>query len=214
MLLFLVRKGAIAFNQNGTRFDNTIILHQYRTEGEWIQNCIYCQLYNIIIYRYWWSKKAHNSRSCHHKKWNKLHVSTRRVNRDNLARLVWPNTSCVIEKVIILLILISDDSAPYDGTPREVLHLNHVSLVVIYSIFASAGLVFTIVCLLFTLIFREKRYLRHYNNWHNFTSPMLFSESWSLSSPNLNFLIIAGAARSISAGIAPAIVRSPVIVVM
>jgi len=56
-----------------------------------------------------------------------------------------------------------------------VLHTNNEALIAIYSIVASAGLVYATLCLLFNVIFRKRKVVK-------------------LSSPNLNYLIVAGAA--------------------
>ena len=47
--------------------------------------------------------------------------------------------------------------APYDGVPEERnLAVDH-SLTVIFSILATAGIVFAVVCLAFNFIFRNKK---------------------------------------------------------
>ena len=46
---------------------------------------------------------------------------------------------------------------PYDGATLMTLHLNHIALVVLYSIAAVAGLVYAAVCLVFNLLFRKKK---------------------------------------------------------
>ena len=46
---------------------------------------------------------------------------------------------------------------PYDGYPEEVIHPNSTPLFIIYSIFASAGIVFVVVCLVFNIMFRNKK---------------------------------------------------------
>ncbi len=55
---------------------------------------------------------------------------------------------------------------PYDGVPIEAITIEEitieeiktvsVALTVVYSLFASAGIIFAIVCLAFTLIFKRK----------------------------------------------------------
>ena len=49
------------------------------------------------------------------------------------------------------------DGIPNDGVPIEKVVTVSVALTVVYVVFAVAGLVFTAVCLLFTIIFRDKR---------------------------------------------------------
>jgi gamma-aminobutyric acid type B receptor len=63
---------------------------------------------------------------------------------------------------------------PYDGVPFKDVVTVSVALTVVYVILATAGLVFAVACILFNIIFREKRLIR-------------------LSSPNLNYLIGLGA---------------------
>ena len=46
---------------------------------------------------------------------------------------------------------------PYDGATLMTLHLNHIALVVLYSIAAVAGLVYAAICLVFNLLFRKKK---------------------------------------------------------
>ena len=49
------------------------------------------------------------------------------------------------------------DGIPNDGTPIEEVVTVSVALTVVYVVFAVAGLVFTAVCIMFTIIFRERR---------------------------------------------------------
>ncbi|CAI8049960.1 Gamma-aminobutyric acid type B receptor subunit 2, partial [Geodia barretti] len=63
---------------------------------------------------------------------------------------------------------------PYDGVPFKDVVTVSVALTVVYVILATAGLVFAVACVLFTLVFRKKKLIR-------------------LSSPNLNYLIGLGA---------------------
>jgi gamma-aminobutyric acid type B receptor len=66
------------------------------------------------------------------------------------------------------------EGIPNDGIPIEDVVTVSVALTVVYVILATAGLVFAVACILFNIIFREKRLIR-------------------LSSPNLNYLIGLGA---------------------
>ncbi|CAI8020636.1 Gamma-aminobutyric acid type B receptor subunit 1 [Geodia barretti] len=66
------------------------------------------------------------------------------------------------------------EGIPNDGMAIEDVVTVSVALTVVYVILATAGLVFAVACILFNIIFREKRLIR-------------------LSSPNLNYLIGLGA---------------------
>ena len=50
------------------------------------------------------------------------------------------------------------DGIPPDGKPVENISPFHVALIVCVYVCAFAGLIFCVVCLLFTLIFRNKKY--------------------------------------------------------
>jgi gamma-aminobutyric acid type B receptor len=63
---------------------------------------------------------------------------------------------------------------PSDGTPIEIQHYPYLALMVLVYLFAVAGLVFTVVCLVFNIVFRNHKLVR-------------------LSSPTLNYFIILGA---------------------
>lgn len=65
------------------------------------------------------------------------------------------------------------DGIPPDGTPISVINTFKLELVVIFDILAIFGIAFAIACLLFNIIFRNRKTVR-------------------LSSPNLNYFIIAG----------------------
>ena len=49
------------------------------------------------------------------------------------------------------------DGPPYDGAALSALHPNHKALVVIYSMAAACGLVYTVVCLVFNVAFGRKK---------------------------------------------------------
>ena len=53
--------------------------------------------------------------------------------------------------------MLSPDGIPNDGIPIEDVVTVSVGLTVVYVILAFAGLVFAVVCLIFTLIFRKKK---------------------------------------------------------
>ena len=57
----------------------------------------------------------------------------------------------------LVTFLIVLGGVPYDGAVREELHGNHQALIILYSIAASAGLVFTVFCLLFNVVFRNRK---------------------------------------------------------
>ena len=46
---------------------------------------------------------------------------------------------------------------PYDGFPDERIHQTPLPIVIIYSIMATVGLIFAITCLVFNVVFRQKR---------------------------------------------------------
>lgn len=64
---------------------------------------------------------------------------------------------------------------PIDGLPETKIVTVHTSLVVICVVLATGGLLLDIICLIFNFVFREKKLIR-------------------LTSPNLNYIIGAGAA--------------------
>ncbi len=51
-----------------------------------------------------------------------------------------------------------DGLIPYDGVPIEEIVTVAVPLTVIYSAFATAGIIFNIACLVFNFIMRNKKY--------------------------------------------------------
>ena len=46
---------------------------------------------------------------------------------------------------------------PYDGSPVDVVDHTHLAVTVIYCVLGILGLVFTVVCLVFNLMFKNKR---------------------------------------------------------
>ena len=52
------------------------------------------------------------------------------------------------------------DGIPPDGTPIVVINTLHTALIVIIDIIAVAGIVFATVCLIFNIVFRNKRFVR------------------------------------------------------
>ena len=49
------------------------------------------------------------------------------------------------------------DGIPNDGIPDEDIVTVHIGITVVYVTLATAGLVFAVVCLVFNLVFRQKR---------------------------------------------------------
>ena len=47
---------------------------------------------------------------------------------------------------------------PLDGTPINIVNTFHMELVIIFDILAIAGILFGFACLLFNIIFRNRRY--------------------------------------------------------
>ncbi len=71
------------------------------------------------------------------------------------------SVSCELDMFFLLYFwhrLPPSGDPPYDGTARNQTHPNHLAVVSIYSVAAIAGIVYAIVCLLFNLVFRNKRY--------------------------------------------------------
>ena len=56
-----------------------------------------------------------------------------------------------------MILLFPTGGVPYDGAPRNQLHLNSPVLVYVYSIAALAGIVFAAVCLVFNIVFRNRK---------------------------------------------------------
>ena len=56
----------------------------------------------------------------------------------------------------LILFISSGGEAPYDGVPTEEVVSVDLSLTVIFSVLATAGIVFGVACLVFNFIFRNK----------------------------------------------------------
>ena len=52
---------------------------------------------------------------------------------------------------------LSVDGVPYDGVPIEKIVSLHVSLTVIFSILATSGIIFAVVCVVLNTHFRDKK---------------------------------------------------------
>ena len=50
-----------------------------------------------------------------------------------------------------------DGTPPYDGYEVDAIHQNHLALIIIYDIAAFVGLIFVVVCLVFNIVFRNKK---------------------------------------------------------
>ena len=49
------------------------------------------------------------------------------------------------------------DGIPSDGTPIVVLNTFYMAIYIIYDVFVIIGIIFAIVCLLFNIIFRNRK---------------------------------------------------------
>ena len=65
------------------------------------------------------------------------------------------NTMICDSLIIWLCLLI--DGIPNDGIPDEDIVTVHIGITVVYVTLATAGLMFAVVCLVFNLVFRQKR---------------------------------------------------------
>ena len=70
------------------------------------------------------------------------------------ANTIWAG---IIDFIIIDLCHTVSGGAPYDGSAVDAVHRNHLAMEIIYSILATAGLVFTVVCFVFNLLFRNTK---------------------------------------------------------
>ena len=55
-----------------------------------------------------------------------------------------------------------DGTPPYDGYEVDAIHQNNLSLIIIYDIAAFVGLIFVAVCLVFNIVFRNKKLITEY----------------------------------------------------
>jgi len=82
---------------------------------------------------------------------------------------------------------------PYDGVPVEEVVTVHISATVIIVLLATAGLVFTAVCLIFNFVFRKRKYNCLIILCTVCLELMHIFRLIRLSSTNLNYLIGTGA---------------------
>ena len=57
----------------------------------------------------------------------------------------------------MLIDLVCIDGAPYDGYPQDVFHSNDLALIIVYSFLSFMGLLFSITCLIFNIMFKNHR---------------------------------------------------------
>ena len=55
-----------------------------------------------------------------------------------------------------------DGTPLYDGYEVDDIHQNHLALIIIYDIIAFVGLIFVAVCLVFNIVFRNKKLVTGY----------------------------------------------------
>ena len=65
----------------------------------------------------------------------------------------------LILSIVTISLLVSQnvDGVPYDGVPMESIVSLHVSLTVIFSVLATCGIVFALVCITLNTHFRDKK---------------------------------------------------------
>ena len=83
------------------------------------------------------------------------------------------------------------DGIPPDGSPITIVKALSVVLLVFLYAFGVGGIIFCIICLTFNIVFRKRRFNNdyHYDLYDVFTTDRIVR----LTSPNLNYCIIAGA---------------------
>ena len=59
--------------------------------------------------------------------------------------------------------MLLDGAPPYDGYKMDTIHKNNLFLIVIYDIAAFVGLIFVAVCLVFNIVFRNKKSVTRYS---------------------------------------------------
>ena len=57
----------------------------------------------------------------------------------------------------ILYHMVHADGVPYDGVPEENVERIHTAVTVVFCLLSTAGIVFSLSCMLFNYLYREKR---------------------------------------------------------
>ena len=70
---------------------------------------------------------------------------------------IWPGIKNTTLMMISFTGICIGGVPPYDGAARVELHTNDIGLEVVYSVTVFAGLMYTVVCLLFNTIFRKNK---------------------------------------------------------
>ena len=78
-----------------------------------------------------------------------------------------------------------------DGTILNITHSFELGLVIVFDILATMGLIFTIGCLMFNIIFRNRKYGKELTQIY--ANMPFFYRIVKISSPSLNYFIILGA---------------------
>ena len=87
---------------------------------------------------------------------------SRFVFKENMTvKTVWPGNlklhNCSYSSMMHISLLLLSGGVLYDGAAEEKLHPLNKALTITSFMMASAGLVFTLVCLLFNIVFRNKK---------------------------------------------------------
>ena len=62
--------------------------------------------------------------------------------------------------IVIILYSLYLDGIPPDGTPISVTNAIHTAVIVIFDLIAALGIIFAICCLVFNLVFRNKKLVK------------------------------------------------------
>ena len=82
------------------------------------------------------------------------------TSRENVHKLwpgiqLWQQTN---RNTIYSFVYSLTGGVPYDGSAVDDVHHNHIAMVTIYSTLTTAGLIYTLVCLVFNIRFRNSKY--------------------------------------------------------
>ena len=91
-----------------------------------------------------------------------------------------------------LFYILYADGITLDGTILNITHSFELGLVIVFDILATMGLIFTIVCLMFNIIFRKRKLVKLFKN-SELMFLYLYNRIVKISSPSLNYFIILGA---------------------